>query len=77
VKYKVSTEGVKRTMSVYLTVNEVAERLQVRPRTVRKWVCSGKLKVCQLIPGGVLRFREDQLPEGEFRDQAEHSPPNP
>jgi excisionase family DNA binding protein len=38
-----------------LTVNQLAERLQVRPRTVQKWARSGRLPAVLLSPK-VVRF---------------------
>jgi len=48
------TEGEKE----FYTVDEVADKLQVTPPTVRKWISQGDLLACR-IGGGRLRIRND------------------
>jgi excisionase family DNA binding protein len=43
----------------YLTVEEVAERLKVKDKTVREWIARGILEAYKV--GKVLRIREDHL----------------
>lgn len=53
---------VKRNPSGLLTVNEIAQKLGVAPRTIRKWQHEGKLPFVKLF--GAVRFDEadiDQL----------------
>jgi excisionase family DNA binding protein len=40
-----------------LTVEEVADRLKVTPRTVYRWIDDGKLKALKI--GGVVRVTEE------------------
>ena len=40
----------------YLTVIDVAEKLNIKPVTVYKWLREGKLKGTYLKLGGVYRF---------------------
>lgn len=47
-------------MSNLLTVQNVAEKMQVDPRTVRAWIKSGKMAGIQL-PGGEFRIKEEHL----------------
>lgn len=69
-------KGVKMivTEEKLLTIAQVAERLQVRPEAVRRWVRAGKLKA--FLPGGMKtgyrirgtelqRFLEASAKEGE------------
>lgn len=44
-----------------LTVQEVALRLHVHPRTVRTYVLKGRLTCCIKTPGGHLRFPEAEI----------------
>lgn len=44
-------------MDTLLTVKQVAERLNVAPKTVRKWRQMGKIPAT-MLPGGMLRFSE-------------------
>jgi excisionase family DNA binding protein len=56
----------------YLSPNEVAQRLNVTPLTVRRWLTSGKLK--GLRAGRLWRVRESDLDaflQGSGREQAE------
>ena len=41
-----------------LTVEEVAERLKVTPRTVYRWIDDGKLKALKIQ--GIVRITEDE-----------------
>ena len=43
-----------------LTIKQISEELQVHPRTVRRWIAKGKLKVIRL-PGGSIRIEESEL----------------
>lgn len=43
-----------------LTINEVAGMMKVSPRTVRRWVEAGELRVIRL-PGRTIRFRLDDV----------------
>jgi excisionase family DNA binding protein len=43
----------------FFTIAEVAERLQVAPRTVRRWIKAGDLIVHRV--GGVVRIAEVDL----------------
>ena len=43
----------------FFTIAEVAERLQVAPRTVRRWIQAGDLVVHRV--GGVVRIAELDL----------------
>lgn len=45
----------------YMTVDEVAEKLNVQPVTVYKWLREGKLKGSYFKMGGVYRFQKDLL----------------
>jgi len=44
-----------------LTVKQVAERLQVHPITVRRWIYSGKLRAVRT--DGAVRIEESALRE--------------
>ncbi len=44
-----------------MTVDEVAERLQVRPRTIYQWVHEGYIPVIKL--GSLVRFSQASLAE--------------
>jgi len=44
-----------------LTVRQVAEKLQVHPITVRRWIYSGKLRAVRT--DGVVRIEESALKE--------------
>lgn len=46
-------------MSRMLTVQEVADYLQVTPRAVRSWIKQGKLKAVKI--GRIIRIREEDL----------------
>ncbi len=41
------------------TVDETAEILKIKPRTVREWIRTGKLKSFKL--GGLVRVHDDDL----------------
>lgn len=56
-------------MSVWLTVAQVAEQLEVSPRTVLRWVERGDLAAVRL-PGGRLRVAEAELAAALKRWQA-------
>lgn len=45
----------------YLTVIDVAEKLNIKPVTVYKWLREGKLKGTYLKLGGVYRFDKGLL----------------
>lgn len=47
----------------YLTVKDVAIKLDVKPVTVYKWLREGKLKGSYFKIGGVYRFFEGDLLE--------------
>lgn len=46
---------------VMITVGQFARLLRRHPRTVAKWADEGKLPPCTRLPGGMRRFREDQV----------------
>ena len=48
------------------TIEETAEILKIKPRTVRQWITDGKLKSFKL--GDLVRVHEDDLQE--FIDRA-------
>jgi excisionase family DNA binding protein len=58
----VSGKGIVMTGRTLLTVEQVAERLQVHPETVRRWLRGGRLKGVRL-GGSKLGYRisEDEL----------------
>lgn len=41
-----------------LTVRQVAERLQVHPKTVYRWIYEGKLKALKI--DGIVRITEEE-----------------
>jgi excisionase family DNA binding protein len=43
----------------FLTIVQVAERVQVAPRTVRRWIAAGRLVAHRV--GGVVRVAEGDL----------------
>lgn len=45
----------------FITTTQVAERFQVDPSTVRKWVDNGHLKPAIRTPGGHYRFRAEDV----------------
>lgn len=45
----------------YMTVIDVAEKVDVKPVTVYKWLREGKLKGSYFKIGGVYRFKKDLL----------------
>ncbi|MGA4790800.1 helix-turn-helix transcriptional regulator [Nocardia sp. AB354] len=45
-------------MPVYLTREEVADRLQLSPRTLSNWKAKGKGPKCIRIEGGRVRYLE-------------------
>lgn len=47
-------------MSNLLTVQNVANKMKVDPRTVRAWIKAGKMAGIQL-PGGEFRIKEEHL----------------
>jgi excisionase family DNA binding protein len=47
-------------MSALLTAREVADLLGVSPETILRWTRRGELAAIRL-PGGALRYREDDL----------------
>ena len=47
-------------MQIY-TVAQAAERLRVRPDTVRTWLNTGLLSGCKIGGGRVWRITEEQL----------------
>jgi excisionase family DNA binding protein len=44
----------------YLTIPEVAERVKVKPRTIRAWI-EKRLIVFVKLPGGDIRIQEEWL----------------
>ena len=47
-------------VSVLLTKRQLARTLQVSPRTIDRWVQSGKIpESCRIQIGSVVRFRKD------------------
>ena len=55
-----------------LTVDEVADILQVHATTVRRWEKKGQLKSYRLGPKGSIRFKEEDL--SQFIEGAGHRP---
>lgn len=55
-----------------LTINQVAEIVQVHRKTVEDWVLSGKLAAYQLTEGGRYRIRPKDLET--FRAQRQVKP---
>lgn len=47
----------------FLTVNDVAEKLQVHPRTVKRWLNEGKLKGVLLGDRAGWRISEEEFRE--------------
>jgi excisionase family DNA binding protein len=47
-------------MSALMTAREVADLLGVSPETILRWTRRGELPAIRL-PGGALRYREDDL----------------
>ena len=45
----------------YMNVKEVAEKVNVKPVTIYKWLREGKLKGSYFKLGGVYRFQKDLL----------------
>jgi len=48
-------------MSVYYTVEEVAEMLKVKKRTVGAWVKAGRIRASKLANNKSIRISEDAL----------------
>lgn len=46
-------------VSKIFTIDEVAEHLRIKPRTVREWIYRGKIKSFKM--GDLVRIHEDQL----------------
>lgn len=44
-----------------LTSAEVAKRLRVSPRTIARWVKEGRISAAYVTPGGLYRFRWDDV----------------
>lgn len=40
----------------WLTLRQAAERVQVSPRTVHRWIKAGLVRIAQPVPGGILRI---------------------
>jgi len=55
-----------------LTVNEVADLLQVHTTTIRRWEREGHLKSYRLGPKGSIRFKNEDITE--FIDSASNLP---
>ena len=53
-------------VDVIYTIEETAEILKIKPRTVRQWITDGKLKSFKI--GDLVRVHEDDLQE--FIDRA-------
>lgn len=51
--------AVQKNLEVWLTMEEVAERLKVRPGTIRKWMADYQLPHSKL--GEVTRFSPNQV----------------
>lgn len=64
-----ASEEAGMEMLAFLTVNQVAESLQVRPETVRLWLQETKLHGVKL-PGGDWRIRPEDLEEMLKRPRA-------
>ena len=45
----------------YLTIQEVAQRYQLHPETVRRWIIHGRLPALKLAGGSAWRVRERDL----------------
>jgi len=56
-------------VSTIYTIEETAELLKIKPRTVRQWITDGKLKSFKI--GDLVRVHEDDLQE--FIDRARES----
>jgi len=56
-------------ISTIYTIEEAAEILKIKPRTVRSWIDSGKIKSFHI--GDLVRIHEDDLQA--FIDQARNS----
>ena len=56
---KQQKEAEREQTSEYLTLQEVAQRLRVNPRTVQRWIHSGKLKAYRA--GHLWRIRPEDL----------------
>ena len=52
---------MNRSMPVFMTIDEVAERLSVTPRTLRNWVARGDLPIHRF--GGAIRVSATDLEE--------------
>jgi excisionase family DNA binding protein len=58
----------------YLTVEQVADRLKVREKTVRDWISRGMLEAYKI--GKILRIRSDHLDQAmEARRVSAHAGP--
>lgn len=65
----VPTHGGRR----YLAIATICERLDVRPKTVRKWIDAGLLKASKFC--GEWRVAEDDF--ADFEREAQYSPSAP
>jgi len=51
----------KGKLSKMLTVNEVADLLQVHMTTIRRWEKKGQLRSYRLGPKGSIRFKREDI----------------
>jgi nitrogen PTS system EIIA component len=51
--------AVKNTQETYLTLQEVADRVRVCDKTIRRWLQSGQIEATK--PAGQWRFEESEV----------------
>lgn len=39
----------------WMTLQQAAEYMQVSTRTVHRWIKAGRLRIAQVVPGGLVR----------------------
>jgi len=54
---------VNGNLSKMLTIDEVAEFLQVHPTTIRRWERAGQLRSYRFGPKGNIRFKSEDISE--------------
>jgi excisionase family DNA binding protein len=48
-----------RHVPQYLSIKNLAQRLEVSPRTIHRWIAAGQLRVH--TPGGLVRVSEEDV----------------
>ncbi len=59
--FKDADDTICKMVDRIYTIEEVAEVLHIKPRTVRQWITDGKIKAFKMGDRGLIRVHEEDL----------------